>query len=174
MSKPKRTDADRLIRRYYEGENTGQQGAFPEDTLASVPHVDPRSSDGMTPDVTLSGGDVDATRSGTDDGEEAVGGSTPTPDQDVVDELGEAAGITYHEAEPLRFGDKVADRDAQRWELNPASSEGYQERLRELTGSGRPTPTSPRTKQPKQAARTKQSTPGRHTVGARKGQKKNR
>ncbi len=174
MSKPKRIDADRLIRRYYEGEDTGQQGAFPEDTLASVPHVDPRSSDEMTPDVTLSGGDVDATWSGTDDGEEAVGGSTPTPDQDVVDELGKAVGVTYEDNEPLRFGDKVADRDAQRWELDPASSEGYQERLRELTDSGTATPTSPRTKQPKQAARTKQSAPSRHTVGARKRQKKNR
>src|SRR6185437_15853389 len=157
MSKPKRIDADHLIRRYYEGEDMGRQDAFPEDTLASVPRVDPRSSDAVTSDATLSGGDVDATWSGTDDGEEAVGGSTPTPDQDVVDELGKAVGITYDDAEPLRFGDKVADRDVQRWELNPASSEGYQERLRELTEPGTPTPTSHRAKQPERAAKTKKS-----------------
>ena len=36
MSKPKRIDADRLIRRYYEGEDTGQEGAFPEDTMEPV------------------------------------------------------------------------------------------------------------------------------------------
>jgi hypothetical protein len=157
MSKPKRIDADRLIRRYYEGEDTGQEGAFPEDTMEPVTSVSPPSSDTAAPDATLSGGDVDATWSGTDDGEEAVGGSTPTPDQDVVDELGKAVGITYNDAEPLRFGDKVADRDAQRWELNPASSEGYQERLRELTEPGTPTPTSPRAKQPERAAKTKKS-----------------
>ena len=174
MSNSKHIDADRLIRRYYEDEDTGQQGAFPENTLASVPHVDPHSSGERMPDATLSGGDVDATWSGTDDGEEAVGGSTPTPDQDVVDKLGEAVGITYEDAEPLRFGDKVADRDAQRWELNPASSEGYQERLREISDPGTSTPTNPQTKRPKQAARTKQSAPSRHTVGNRKGQKKSR
>ena len=35
MSQPKRIDADSLIRRYYEGEgeDTGQEGAFPEDTM---------------------------------------------------------------------------------------------------------------------------------------------
>ena len=159
MSEPKRMDADRLIRRYYEGEgeDIGQEGAFPEDTMEPVSSVSPPSSDTAAPDATLSGGDVDATWSGTDDGEEAVGGSTPTPDQDVVDELGKAVGITYDDAEPLRFGDKVADRDVQRWELNPASSEGYQERLRELTEPGTPTPTSPRAKQPERAAKTKRS-----------------
>ena len=42
----------------------------------------------------LSGGDVDADRwRALDSGEEAVGGSAPTPDQDVVDELGRALGV---------------------------------------------------------------------------------
>lgn len=174
MSKPKRIDADHLVRRYYEGEDTGQQGAFPEDTLASVPRVDPRSPDEVTPDATLSGGDVDATWSGTDDGEEAVGGSTPTPDQDVVDELGKAVGITYEDAEPLRLGDKVADRDAQRWELNPASSEEYQERLRELTSGKTGTSKRPQTKQLKQAVRTGQGASKRGKAGAGKARKKKR
>lgn len=173
MSKPKQQiDGDRLIRRYYEGEDNGQQGAFPEDTLASVPHVDPQSSDEMKPDATLSGGDVDASWSGTDDGEEAVGGSTPTPDQDVVEELGEAVGITYDDAEPLRFGDKVADRDAQRWELNPASSEGYQERLKELNSGETGKPKRPQTKRRKQAVRTDASS--RNTASVKKTQNKKR
>lgn len=173
MSKPKRIDADYLIRRYYEGEDTEQEGAFPEDTLASVPHADQRSSDEMAPDATLSGGDVDATWSGTDAGEEAVGGSNPTPDQDVVQELGEAVGITYEDAEPLRFGDKMADRDAQRWELNPASSEGYQERLQELTSHETGTPKRPPPKRLKQAVRTEGAS-RRSPAGARKAQKKKR
>src|SRR4051812_42476849 len=43
---------------------------------------------------TLSGGDVDADWKRADSsGEEAVGGSVATPDQDVVDELGEALGV---------------------------------------------------------------------------------
>lgn len=73
---------------------------------------------------TLSGGDVDAA---WDDsvagGEESVGGSAPTPDQDIVDELGEAAGLTYADDEPLDSDKKILDRDRHRWELDPASAE---------------------------------------------------
>ena len=75
-------------------------------------------------DPTLSGGDVDAA---WDDsivsGEESVGGSAPTPDQDIVDDLGEAAGLTYRDNEPLDSDKKVLDRDRNRWELNPASAD---------------------------------------------------
>lgn len=134
--KAKHMDAGEVIHRYYEGEETGEEGAFPENTLASVPTTHPQASSEGGADITPSGGDMDSTQTGTDAGEEAVGGSNPTPDQDVVDELGKAVGITYEDNEPLRFGDKVADRDARRWELNPASSEGYQDRLRELSGAG--------------------------------------
>ena len=72
----------------------------------------------------LSGGDVDAAwDQANDDGEETVGGSTPTPDQDVVDELGEAAGLIYDDYEPLHTADKLEKRDKDRWELNPASQD---------------------------------------------------
>ena len=167
MSKPKRVDADHLIRQYYEGEGS-DQGAFPEDTLASVSSSSPRSSDEGTADSSLSGGDVDADRRGTDAGEEAVGGSTPTPDQDVVDELGKAVGITYEDAEPLRFGDKIADRDAQRWELNPASSEGYQERVQDLASRNTGTPKPAQAKRLKQPVKTEPSASGRDAVDAGK------
>ena len=73
----------------------------------------------------LSGGDIDAAWDRADVGEETVGGSSPTPDQDVVDELGEAVGLTYEDNEPLDTERKVAKRDVRRWELDPASSEGY-------------------------------------------------
>ncbi|HJQ13265.1 MAG TPA: DUF6335 family protein, partial [Anaerolineales bacterium] len=53
---------------------------------------------------------------------ETVGGSVSTPDQDVVDDLGEAAGLTYRDGEPLDYDAKVLDRDRNRWELNPASA----------------------------------------------------
>jgi hypothetical protein len=75
-------------------------------------------------DPTLSGGDVDAAWDDSDAaGEESVGGSVSTPDQDVVDEIGEAAGLTYRDDEPLDSDRKVLDRDRHRWELDPASAE---------------------------------------------------
>lgn len=72
----------------------------------------------------LSGGDIDAKWEEADvSGEETVGGTTPTPDQDVVDELGQAMGITYEDDEPLHTEEKLRDRDRNRWELDPESAE---------------------------------------------------
>jgi hypothetical protein len=69
----------------------------------------------------LSGGDLDADWQSTDvAGEEAVGGTAPTPDQDRVDELGQALGVTYEDDEPLG-GEKIRERDRNRWELDPES-----------------------------------------------------
>jgi hypothetical protein len=70
-----------------------------------------------------SGGDIDAAwDSSRVSGEESVGSTVPTPDQDVVDEIGEALGITYDDDEPLATADKLEARDRNRWELNPASA----------------------------------------------------
>jgi hypothetical protein len=78
----------------------------------------------------LSGGDIDAAWEDADVGEESVGGGNPTPDQNVVEELGEAVGLTYEDNEPLHTTEKLDARDENRWELDPASSEGYEERMR--------------------------------------------
>jgi hypothetical protein len=77
----------------------------------------------------LSGGDLDADWARADIGDETVGGSAPTPDQDIVEELGEAVGLTYEDNEPLQPNDKVEERDRKRWELDPASSEDYNDRV---------------------------------------------
>src|SRR5215510_2929 len=77
----------------------------------------------------LSAGDIDAAWDQADVGEETVGGSTPTPDQDVVDQLGVAVGLIYADNEPLDTQEKIAKRDYSRWELDPASSEGYKMRV---------------------------------------------
>ena len=78
----------------------------------------------------LSGGDLDADwEDANTTGEETVGGTTPTPDQDNVDELGEALGLTYKNAEPLNSAKKLRHRDEQRWELNPKSAEAEDEDL---------------------------------------------
>lgn len=72
----------------------------------------------------ISGGDLDADwQRANQVGEETVGGSVPTPDQDIVDELGEAAGLTYADDEPLAGEDKILERDRNRWELNPESAD---------------------------------------------------
>lgn len=79
-------------------------------------------------DPTLSAGDVDAAwETSVVAGEESVGGSAPTPDQDNVDELGEAAGVTYQDDEPLNSDKKILERDRRRWELNPASADDQDE-----------------------------------------------
>jgi Family of unknown function (DUF6335) len=78
----------------------------------------------------LSGGDIDAAWEDADVGEESVGGGNPTPDQSVVDELGKAMGLSYAEGEPLHTEEKLEARDEQRWELDPASSEGFDERMK--------------------------------------------
>lgn len=77
----------------------------------------------------LSGGDLDADWARADIGDETVGGSAPTPDQDTVEELGEAVGLTYEDNEPLHTSEKVEERDRKRWELDPASSEDYNDRV---------------------------------------------
>jgi len=80
----------------------------------------------------LSGGDIDARWEDADStGDEAVAGDAPTPDQDVVDEIGAAIGVTYQDDEPLKLGEKERSRDKKRWELDPASSDDYQDRIRE-------------------------------------------
>ena len=77
----------------------------------------------------LSGGDVDAAWEQADtSGEEAVGGTVATPDQSIVDELGAAVGLEMDDRAFLRTTDILEQRDDQRWELDPTSSEDYQER----------------------------------------------
>ena len=77
----------------------------------------------------LTGGDVDADWGRADTvGDEAPGGDNPTPDQDVVDEIGRALGVEYDDDEELRGGDEIADRDRHRWELDPESSEDFDDR----------------------------------------------
>src|SRR5216684_570758 len=72
----------------------------------------------MTPAIT--GGDVDAdVEAAYFSGDEAPGGDNPTPDQDVVDEIGRALGVEYQDNEELKAGDKVVERDKHRWELDP-------------------------------------------------------
>jgi len=72
----------------------------------------------------LTSGDIDADwESAEFVGDEAPGGDNPTPDQDVVDDIGRALGVEYDDDEELQGGAEIVDRDRHRWELDPASKD---------------------------------------------------
>ena len=72
----------------------------------------------------LTSGDVDADwESAESVGDEAPGGDNPTPDQDVVDDIGRALGVEYEDDEELQGGAEIKERDRRRWELDPASKD---------------------------------------------------
>jgi len=86
-----------------------------------------RNTRGMSSDIT--GGDVDVdVEDAYFTGDEAPGGDNPSPDMEVVDDIGKALGVTYDDAEELKSGDKLVERDKHRWEMDPASSEDYKDR----------------------------------------------
>jgi hypothetical protein len=77
----------------------------------------------------LTAGDVDADwESAATVGDEAPGGDNPTPDQDIVDDIGKAVGVQYDDNEELKGEAKISKRDKHRWELDPASSEDFKDR----------------------------------------------
>jgi hypothetical protein len=74
----------------------------------------------------LTSGDVDADwESAESIGDEAPGGDNPTPDQDVVDDIGRALGVEYEDDEELQGGAEIKERDRHRWELDPASKDDF-------------------------------------------------
>lgn len=76
----------------------------------------------------LTAGDVDADWESADStGDEAPGGDNPTPDQDVVDEIGRALGVEYADDEELQGGEEIVDRDKHRWELDPSSKDDFED-----------------------------------------------
>jgi hypothetical protein len=89
-------------------------------------------------DQVITAGDVDADFANAEfGGEETALGDTPTPGQGAVDEIGRSIGIEYADDEVLKVGEKEEGRDQHRWELDPASSEDYAERVRDEGGLDR-------------------------------------
>jgi hypothetical protein len=89
-----------------------------------------RENNGVDP--RLSGGDIDAQWDMAESqGDEAATGSQPTPGQNDTEETAAAMGISYADDEELKVGEKERSRDEHRWELDPASSDDYQERLKD-------------------------------------------
>ncbi|MBD1872907.1 hypothetical protein H6F75_05390 [Nodosilinea sp. FACHB-131] len=72
----------------------------------------------------LTGGDPDAVAERAETvGEEAVGGTTPTPEQNDVDALADAVGISTQPEHPVGVLNEMNRRDAQRFELDPESKD---------------------------------------------------
>lgn len=87
-----------------------------------------RLSKNTSASPALTAGDIDADwESAETVGDEAPGGDNPTPDQDVVDEIGRALGVEYEDDEELQGGAEIADRDRHRWELDPSSKDDFDE-----------------------------------------------
>jgi hypothetical protein len=131
--KLKKTARDQRARRPVdrtEGQRIAERSArrgVPEEQLEGPPAAETvlmRSDaeireEAEAPDrARLTGGDVDADwqRAG-DVGEEAVGGSVATPDQDRVDDLGRALGVPRAPDEEVRTSTEILEgRDRNRWE----------------------------------------------------------
>jgi Family of unknown function (DUF6335) len=136
----KEIDADQVIRQYEETADTEE----PEEAQTEIPWYEQAKQDTAVPaEAVLSGGDIDAAWDQASVGEETVGGSTPTPDQDIVDEIGRAVGVDYQDGEPLDPEAKIERRDENRWELHPASSEDFAQRTNSTD-----MPTAPSNEQP--------------------------
>ena len=110
-------------------ERSAQRGV-PEEVLQGPPasetvlirsdaEIREETEEAKVPDrARLTGGDVDADWQRADDiGEEAVGGSVATPDQDRVDDLGRALGVPRAPDEEIRTSTEILEgRDRNRWE----------------------------------------------------------
>ncbi len=106
--------ADATDRRFAASVKTG--GEELKQLLGQHPEASP----------ALTAGDIDAKWTEADAiGDEAPGGDNPTPDQDRVDDIGKALGVSYEDNEELRGSDKIVERDRHRWELDPASSDDW-------------------------------------------------
>jgi hypothetical protein len=113
--KRKKSAQDKRARKS-RGPKKGQASAGRSEAVPLVPPEPP-----LPREVRLTGGDVDADwqRAG-DVGEEAVGGSVATPDQDRVDEIGNALGVPRAPDEEVRTSTEILEgRDRNRWEQEP-------------------------------------------------------
>lgn len=87
-----------------------------------------RLSKNTSASPALTSGDVDADWESADAvGDEAPGGDNPTPDQDVVDDIGRALGVEYDDDEELQGGAEIEERDRHRWELDPSSKDDFED-----------------------------------------------
>lgn len=114
MKKPKRKGKTAKTTRSRSRRRVAEESR-PDTPAASLEARPPYTATGPA----LSGGDIDADwQDAESSGEETVGGTVATPDQDVVDQIGRALGVEQSSTAPLRPMEEVLeDRDRRRWEL---------------------------------------------------------
>jgi uncharacterized protein DUF6335 len=134
--KQKKTARDKRARKPVdpkEGQRIAERSAkrgVPEEELQGPPasetvlmrsdaEIREETEEAESPDrARLTGGDIDADwQRAADVGDEAVGGSVATPDQDRVDDLGRALGVPRAPDEEIRTSTEILEgRDRNRWE----------------------------------------------------------
>ena len=94
------------------------QGPPAAETIVIRSDAEIREESELPDRARLTGGDIDADwQRAADIGEEAVGGSVATPDQDRVDDLGRALGVPRAPDEEVRTSTEILEgRDRNRWE----------------------------------------------------------
>ena len=133
-SRSARLERERKQLRDVEETHEGPPSSLDMDRHASAArsgrlHMQDALEDHTETSPAMTGGDVDADwEDAYAVGDEAPGGDNPTPDQDRVEDIGRALGVTYDDNEELKGADKITERDKHRWELDPASSDDYRER----------------------------------------------
>lgn len=92
-------------------------------------NIDDELSGNTSTGPEITGGDVYAFVDDAETvGDEAPGGTAPTPDQNVTEDIEAAVGLPMDDFAFLRTQDILEERDDRRWELDPMSSEDYGER----------------------------------------------
>ena len=132
MTEKSRDNNDRRDEEVIDRNNNGLRDEVEPpipDVSAGSDRLDQRLAENTGTSPTLSGGDIDAKwEMAESQGDETVAGSSATPGQNDVQEIGEALGVPYQDNEELKSGEKVRQRDRERWELDPASSEDWADR----------------------------------------------
>jgi hypothetical protein len=109
------------------------------DVTASARELRHRLDRNTSTDPQLTAGDIDASwEEAESSGDETPGGGGSTPDQNGVEEIGTALGVTYRDGEELHVGEKEQARDEHRWELDPASADDFIERMKDLATKKEP------------------------------------
>ena len=128
-------DADErdVPRGFQSADEPAAPGREPGASHAAQPRVPETSWDMDDPQRRKPGLEADRLGAGFDPthvGDETGDAASPRPDPNVADEIGDETGVPVQENEELAGSvNKLAGRDEHRWELNPASSEDYPERV---------------------------------------------
>lgn len=110
----KKAGAKRAVRRSLEAQSEVSESGLLREIIEHT---------GVSPVDT--GGDVDADwQRAQSSGEEAVGGSVATPDQDVVDELARPFGVERPPDAPVITSEEMLNaRDRRRWRIEQHNEE---------------------------------------------------